>query len=199
MTEALETSSSPATLALEKAGGSLLKLESPARTAKTVFAASDSLQSLLSMGNEAVEQVAGEEEEDFGFPSIEWLADDEDDTSTSSSGDPLGALSNALALIKEDCAFQRSSSKSQSKRRRMGEHQGMVRSKAMQNSLSSLGNSCSKESGPAVNNNTAKFVLGTWGSLVTAREVTHDMATCSLKNSPFDTAAAAINCGLLTV
>ena len=199
MTEKNDTSSSssPATLALTKA------------TMKPAFAATDCLSAMLALNQGAEEEsfkenafpTANNEEEAFGFPSIEWLGDDEDDSFP--SGNPLEALSSALKIIKED-NFQRSlktrkiaTTAMPSKRRRTGDH-GMVRSKAMQSSLSSLvaSSGCSKESAKAVM--PAQFVLGDWDSMLTAREVTSDFATCSIKTTagshPFER-----NGGLLTV
>ena len=189
MADALETSS-PATMALARAnGGSTLMSKMATSTLKTTWAATDSLQSMLGLGQKKEEPKKEEEKEDeFSFPSIEWLNDDADATSES----PLDTLDSALAIIKEDNVFQRST-----KRRRMGEPKGMVRSKAMKTELSSLATSCSKESITPVHTST-KFVLGAWGSMVTARDVTSDLATCSLKSSPFvDT--PTVNTGLLTV
>lgn len=192
------SNSSPATLALANAtnSASLTKM-------KPAFAATDCLSAMLAVNQENAFP-AVDEEEAFGFPSIEWLGDDEDDSFP--SGDPLEALSSALKLIKED-NFRRSfktrktattTDSMPNKRRRTGDH-GMVRSKAMQNSLSSLvaaSSGCSKESAQAVM--PAQFVLGDWGSMLSAREVTSDFATCSIKTTagsrPFER-----NGGLLTV
>ena len=192
MAEALETSS-PATMALARAnGGSSLMSKMATSTLKTTWAATDSLQSMLGLGHKKEEpKQAEEKEDDLAFPSIEWLNDD------SVSESPISILDSALAIIKEDNVFQRSP-KPAAKRRRIGELQGMVRSKAMKSQLSSLASSCSKESSTPIPVHSTKFVLGAWGSMVTARDVTSDLATCSLKASPFaDT--PAVNAGLLTV
>lgn len=195
MSEALETSS-PATMALAKAnGGSTLMSKMATSTLKTTWAATGSLQAMLSLGQKQEEPEQSEEKEDgFAFPSIAWLNDDAD----ARTENPFDTLDSALAIIKEDHVFQRSPMP-QAKRRRIVENQGMVRSKAMKNQLSSLASSCSKESTASIPvNTTTKFVLGAWGSVVTARDVTSDLATCSLKSSPFvDT--SSVNTGLLTV
>jgi hypothetical protein len=172
MTEALDTSSSPATLALAKAVP--LKRSFPLKT--TFGAPASSLQSMLAMAH--LENDFTESEEDnVAFPSIEWNLD-EDNTAGNSSGDPLDALTNALAILKnsEDFHFRMSA-----KRRRMGEP-CMVRSKAVKTQLSSLATSCAKESMMSM----PKFVIGNWGSMVGPREVTSSMATCTLKTTlPF--------------
>lgn len=189
MTEAPDSSSSPATLALAKADRAApLKRSFPLQT---TFGAASSLQSMLAMAhmeNDFVES----EEDDVAFPSFEWNLD-EDNTVGNSSGDAVGALSRALAILKENESYQLRMS---SKRRCMGEPSGMLRSKAVKSQLSSLANSCAKESNMMP---LPKFVLEQWGSMVISREVTSSMTTCSLKTtSPFvDT--HAVSSSLLTV
>lgn len=178
MAESLEKSS-PATMALAKrTGGSSLMKSMATSTLKTSWAATDSLNAMLSMAQKknAPEQpkVEVEEEEDFGFPSIAWL--DEDSTSET----PVSLLNDALDIVHDFDA-----PKPAAKRRRMGEPQGMVRSKALKSDLSSLINtSCSKEATKPVNT-TTKFVLpGAWGSMVANKNI-NSLATLSLKSSPF--------------
>lgn len=205
MAEALEKSS-PATMALAKRNGSSLMSKMATSSLKTTSTATDSLNAMLGMAQHTPEpKVTMEEEEDFGFPSIEWLSDDADTPSVSfpsmgwlsddadtPSVSPISLLNDALDIVKD---FQRFP-KPAAKRRRMGEPQGMVRSKALKSELSSLVTSCSQETTQPVNTNTTKFVLGAWGSMVTARDVTKNLATCSLKCSPF-VHTPAVNTGLL--
>ncbi|CAB9523334.1 expressed unknown protein [Seminavis robusta] len=179
MAEALETSS-PATLALAKANATtMMKKSSPLK--RTAWAASDSLQSMLAMKHlelvKAKKAVVESEEDNVSFPSIGWNLD-EDLTAPIGSVSPINPLSEALALLKETEAPQ-----PQAKRRRMGEPSGMVRSKAMTSQLSSLVHSCSHESKFSTLKPLPKFMIGNWGSIVTAREVTSDLATCSLKTT----------------